>query len=132
MFGKKVSLLALRQVLTKLLPAACIQLHNYDLFEKARLKLSPLILNNVQQDYIPESYARHLLSFQKCQKIVAPTRYRLSPLSMNLYGKRQGWGKSYPIAKILLISPITKIPLDRFKSFAIKISFFPHQIATFK
>ena len=41
--GKKVSLSAFRQVLPKILPAACIQLHNFDLFEKARLKLSPLI-----------------------------------------------------------------------------------------
>ena len=32
---KKVSLIAFRQVLTKFLPAACIQLHTYDLFEKA-------------------------------------------------------------------------------------------------
>ena len=40
MLGKKVSLIAFRQVLTKILPAACIQLHNYDLFEKAQLKLS--------------------------------------------------------------------------------------------
>ena len=36
------------------MPAACIQLHNYDLFEKAQLKLSPLIQNRVQQDYLPE------------------------------------------------------------------------------
>ena len=42
MLGKKVSLIAFRQVLTKILPAACIQLYNYDLFENARLKLSPL------------------------------------------------------------------------------------------
>ena len=53
----------LRQVLTKILPAACIQLHNYDLFEKAQLKLSPLIQNSVQLDYLPESYARYLPSY---------------------------------------------------------------------
>ena len=84
--GKKVSLIAFRQVLTKILPAACIQLHNYDLFEKAQLKLSPLIQNRVQQDYLPESYARHLPSYQKCHKIVAPTRCGLFPLPLNLYG----------------------------------------------
>ena len=39
--GKKVSLIAFKQVLTKILPAAFIQLHNYDLLEKPRLKLSP-------------------------------------------------------------------------------------------
>ena len=77
--GKKVSLIAFRQVLTKILPAACIQLHNYDLFEKAQLKLSPLIQNSVQQDYVPESYTRHLPSYQKCHKIVAPTRCGLFP-----------------------------------------------------
>ena len=73
--GKKVSLIAFRQVLTKILPAACIQLHNYYLFEKSQLKLSSFIQNSVQQDYLPESYARYLPSYQKCHKIVAPTRY---------------------------------------------------------
>ena len=60
--GKKLSLLAFRQVLTKNFPAACIELHNYNLFEKARLKLSPLIQNSVQQNYLPESYAKYLPS----------------------------------------------------------------------
>ena len=32
---KRLSLIAFRQVLTKILPATFIQLHNYDLFEKA-------------------------------------------------------------------------------------------------
>ena len=60
--GKKaLSLIAFRKVLTNILPAACIQLHNYDLFEKAQLKLSLLIQNHVQQDYLPESYARRVL-----------------------------------------------------------------------
>ena len=54
-------------------PAACIHLHNYDLFEKARSKLSPFIQNCVQQVYLPESYARYLPFYQKCQKNVAPT-----------------------------------------------------------
>ena len=54
MLGKK----DFRQVLTKILPAACIQLHNYGIFEKSQLKLSPLIQNSVQQDYLPESYGR--------------------------------------------------------------------------
>ena len=64
---KKVSLTAFRQVLTKILPASLfIHLLNYDLFEKALLELSPLIQNSVQQDYILESYASYLLSYQKC------------------------------------------------------------------
>ena len=60
--GKRVSLLAFRYVLTKILPAACIQWHSYDLFEKAWLKLSPSLQNSAQQDYIPESYASYLPS----------------------------------------------------------------------
>ena len=77
--GKKVFLIAFTYVLTKILPAACILLRNYNLFEKAQLELSPLIENCVQQDYLPESYARHLPSYQKCHKIVAPTRCGLLP-----------------------------------------------------
>ena len=42
----------------------------------------------------------------------------------NLCGKPWDEGKSYTTAKILLISPIRKIPLNRFNSFAIK-SFIP-------
>ena len=47
---KKVSLIAFRQILTKILPAAFIQLHSYDLFENVRLKLSLLTQNSFQQD----------------------------------------------------------------------------------
>ena len=53
---------------------------------KAQLKLSPLIQNLVQQDYLPVSYARrHLPSYQKCDKVVASTRCGLFPLPQNLY-----------------------------------------------
>ena len=47
---KKVSLLAFRQVLAKILPEACTQLHNYHLFEKAWLKLIPIVQNS---GYLP-------------------------------------------------------------------------------
>ena len=53
---------------------------------KAQLKLIPLIQNLIQQDYLPETYARYLSSSPKCPKIVAPTRCRLFPLPCNLYG----------------------------------------------
>ena len=107
---KKVSLIAFRQVLTKLLPAACIQLHNYDLFEKAQLKVSPLIQNRVQQDYIPESYARHLTSYQKCPKMFAPTRYGLFPPPLNLYVKLWGWVKILPNSQKFTHFPHQKNP----------------------
>ena len=95
MLGKKVSLIAFRQVLTKILPAACIQLHNYDLFEKAQLKLSPLIQNSVQQDYLPESYTRYLPSYRKYQ-LLHPPGVDCSPLPLNFYGKSWGWCKIPP------------------------------------
>ena len=41
---------------------------------KAQLKLSPSIQKRVQQNYLPESYARYLPSYQKCHKIGAPTK----------------------------------------------------------
>ena len=102
------------------MPAACIQLHNYDLFEKAPLKLSPLIQNRVQEDYLPESYARHLPSYKKCCKFVAPTRCGLLSLPMSLYGTPWGWGKLLPNSEKFTCSPIRKIPFNSFKSFAIK------------
>ena len=92
--GKKVSLIGFRKVLRKILPAACIQLHNYYLFEKAQFKLSSFIQNSVQQDYLPESYARYLPSYQKCHKIVAPTRYGLVPPSPEPSWVTLGMGKN--------------------------------------
>ena len=117
---KKVFLTAFRQVLTKILPAAWIQLQNYDLFEKAQLELSSLIQNRVQQDYLPESYAPHLHSYQKCHKIVAPTRCGLFPLPVNIYGKPWGCGKILPNSQKFTHFPHQKIPLNRFKSFNVK------------
>ena len=76
--------------------------------------------NRVQQDYLPESYARHLPSYQKCHKIVAPTRCGLLPPPWTFMGNPADGEKSYPTAKNLLISAIRKFPLNRFKSFAVK------------
>ena len=114
-------LIAFRQILAKTLRAACIQLDHYDLLEEAWLNLSPLIQNSVQQDYLPESYTRYLLSYQKCQKLLHPSGVDCSPpFRWTFMGDSGDGGKSYPAAKSLLISPVRKIPLNRFKSFAIK------------
>ena len=123
---KKVFLIAFRQVLTKIFPVAFIQLHNYDLFEKARLKLSPLIQNSVLQGYIPDSYASYLLSYQKCQKIVAPTRRGLSTLPLNLIRNPTQQSKIYSF------SPSEKFPLIDLNLLLSKVSFIPHQIEIFK
>ena len=121
--GKKVSLIGFRKVLRKILPAACIQLHNYYLFEKAQFKLSSFIQNSVQQDYLPESYARYLPSYQKCHKNCCTHQvWTVPPFPFigTFIGNPGNGGKSYPTDKNLLISPIRKITFNRFKSFAIK------------
>ena len=88
---------------------------------KAQLKLSPLIQNRVQQDYLPESYARHLPSYQIFHKIVALTRCGLFYLPLNLYGKPWGWGKVLRSSQNFThFFSIRTIPLNRFKSFVIK------------
>ena len=102
------------------MPAWCVQLHIYDLFEKAQLKLSPSIENCVQQDYIPELYVRHLPSYQKCPKLLHPPGVDCSPFPWTFMGNPGDGEKSYLTAKYLLISRIRKIPLNRFKSFAVK------------
>ena len=131
--GKRVSLIVFRYVLTKILSAACILLHNYDLIEKAQLKLSPLIQNCVQQDYIPESYARHLPSYQKCHKIVAPTRCGLFPPSPEPLWVTLGMGKNpTQQPKIYSFPPSEKSPLIGLNLSLSKVSFLPHQTAIFK
>ena len=50
--------------------------------------------NRVQQDYLPESCVRHLPSYQKCHKIVAPTRYGLVPPSPEPSWVTLGMGKN--------------------------------------
>ena len=128
---KKVSLIAFRQVLTKILPILFIQLHSYELFEKTWLNLSPLIQNIFQQDYIPESYARYLLSYANCQKNRAPTRCGLSPFFLNLYAKPWGWGKILPNSQKFTDFP-PKFPLIDLNLSLSKVTFLPHQIAIFK
>ena len=92
--GKKVSLIAFRQILTKILPAAFIQLHNYDLFEKARLKslntkqcpagLYPRIIRQVPP-FLPKML-KHCCTHQVCT----------IPFPLNLYGKPWGCEKVLP------------------------------------
>ena len=90
-----------------------------NLFEK--LKVSPLLQDNVQQGYRPESYTRYPLFYQKYQKNVAPTRCGLTPpFPWTFIGNPGDGGKSYATAKSLLISPIRETPLNRFKYFDIK------------
>ena len=121
--GKKVSLLAFRHVLTKILPAACNQLHNYDLFEKVQLKLSPLAQNS---DYLPRNIIsqNHMpgisLLNKNFKKLFHPPGVDCPSFPWTFMGSPGDWGKSYPTSKYVPIFPIRKIPLNRFKSFAIK------------
>ena len=116
---KKVSLIAFRQVFKEILPATCNQLRNYDLFEKAWLKLSPLIQSSSSR-IISQNHAPGISLLTKNVKKLLHAPDVDCPLPLNLYGKPWGWTKSYPREKHLLISPIRKTPFNRFKSFAIK------------
>ena len=98
----KVSLIAFRQVLTKILPAAFIQLHNYD----CRI---------ISQNHMPG------ISFltKNVKKLLHPPGVDCPPFLWIFMGNPGDRGNSYTTVKILLISPIRKIPLNIFKSFAV-------------
>ena len=53
-------------------------------------------------------------------KLLHPPGVDCSPFPWTFMGNPGDGEKSYPTAKNLLISPIRKIPLNRFKSFAVK------------
>ena len=90
---KKVPRIVFRQVLTNALPAACIQLHNSDLFGKSQSKLKSLNTKYCLAGLSPRIILQYLLSCQKSQKIDAPTKCGPCPLPLNLYWKSWGWGK---------------------------------------
>ena len=53
-------------------------------------------------------------------KLLHPLGMDCSPFPWTFMGNPGNGEKSYPMAKELLISPIRKIPLNKFKSFAVK------------
>ena len=61
-----------------------------------------------------------LPSYQKYYKIVTPAKCELFPLLQTFMGNPGDEQKSDPTAKNLLVYPIRKIPLNKFKSFAVK------------
>ena len=116
-----ISLLTFRQVLKKILPAVCIQLQLWLLWislnktkslnkKQCPAGLSPRIICQVSP-FLPK------MSQNCCTHQVLWTG---SPFPWTFMGNPGDGEKSYPIAKNLLISPIRKIPLNRFKSFAFK------------
>ena len=109
------------------MPAACIQLHNHDLFEKAQLKLS--FFKTVSSRIISQNHMPGISLFTKnVTKLLHPPGVDCSPFPWSLMGKPGDGEKSYSTAKHLLIFSIRKIPLNRFKSFAVRsfISFPPN------
>ena len=77
---------------------------------KAQLKLSPWIQNRVQQDYLPESYARHLPARH-------PPSVDCSPFHWTFMGNLVD-GEKFPLIDLNLSLS--------------KVSFLPHQTAIFK
>ena len=89
--------------------------------------------NKVQQDYLPESYARYLPSYQKCEKNVAPNRCGLSPPSPETLWETLGMGENpTQQPKIYSFPPSEKFPLIDLNLSQSKVSFLPHQTAIFK
>ena len=125
-------LMFLRQVLTKILPAACIQLHNYDLFEKAQLKLSSF--KTVSSRIISQNHMPGISLLTKYFiRLLHSPGVDCSTFPSTFIGNPGDGEKSYAAAKILLIFPPSEqSPLIDLNLSLSKVSFLPHQIAIFK
>ena len=100
---------------------------------KAQLKLSPLIQNLIQQDYLPESFARHLPSYQKMSQNCCTHQVWIVPPAPESLWVALGMGKSptqQPKIYSFLWSEKSSI-IDLNISLS-KVSFLPHQNAIFK
>ena len=115
------------------MPAACIQLHNDELFEKAPLKLSPLIQYRVYQDYLPESYDRYLHFLPKMSQNCYTHQVWTVPPSLEPLWETLGMGKNpTQQPKIYSFPPSEKSPLIDLNLSLSKVLFLPHQTAIFK
>ena len=126
-------LIAFRKVWTKILAPSFIQLHSCDLLEKTWLKLSLLKQNSFQLDYIPESYARYLVSYSKCEKKCYTHKVWTVPPSPEPLCETLGMGENpTQQPKIYWFPPSEKFPLINLNLSLSKVTFLPHQIAIFK
>ena len=101
------------------------------LFKKAQLKLSSfktVTSRIISQNHMP---CISLLTKNGTQLLHTPG-VDCSPFLENFMGNPGDGEKSYPTAKTLLISPIRKIPLNRFKSFAVKTFIFSPSNSNFQ
>ena len=104
-----------------IMPAACIQLHNHDLIWKSSIKTKPLNTKQCPAGLSPRIICQVSPFLPKVSKNCYTHQVWTVPPSTEPLMENPGdGGKSYPTAKHLLISPIRKIFLNRFKSFAIK------------
>ena len=131
--GKKVSLIAFTQVLTKLLPAAFSHLQNYVLFEKARLKLSLFNTKKCPAGFYPRIIQQVSPSLPKMSKYCSTHQVWIVPPSLESLCETLGMGEN-PIQQpnIYSFSPGEKFPLKDLNLSLSKVSFLPSQIAIFK
>ena len=111
--------------------AACFQLHNYDLFEKVGLKLSPLTQNSVQQDYL---LSNSLLT-KNIKKLLHLPGVDCPPFPWTFMGNPgdEGGGENpTQESRIYSFPPSKKSRLMDLNLSLWKISFLPHQIAIFE
>ena len=101
------------------MPAACIQLRNYDLSEKAQLKLSSF--KTFSSRIISQNHMLGISFLNKnVTKLLHPPGVDCSPFRWTFMGNPGDGEQSYPTAKHLLISLISKISFNKFKYFAVK------------
>ena len=104
------------------MPGACIQLHSYDLFvSKSSIKTKSLNTKPCPVGLSPRIICQASPSLPKMsQNCCTHQVWTVSPFPGTFIGNPGDGEKCYPTDKNLLISPIRKIPLNRFKSFAVK------------
>ena len=130
---KKLSLIAFRQVLTKILPASLfIHLHNYDLFEKARLELSSLIQNCPAGLY--PRIIRKLSPFlpKMLKNCCIHQVWTVTPSTETLWETLGMKENPTQQPKVYSFPPSKKFPLIDLHLLLSKGSFLPHQKAIFK
>ena len=107
---RKVSLITFRQILQKILPAACIFSYTVIIYLENLVRIKPFNTKQFQQDYLPELYP-------------------IIPL--NLYGKPWGWKIIPPNSQKFTHFPPEKSVLINLHFPLSKVSLFPPSNSSF-
>ena len=128
---KNVSLIAFRQILTKILSAAWIQLHTYDIW-KSSIKTKSLNTKHWSAGLSPRIICQ-VSPLTKISKNCCTHQVWTVPLSPEPLWEALGMVENptqHP--KMYSSSPSEKSPLIDLNLLILKVLFLPHQIAIFK